>query len=300
MAEKIKHLQTDPPAFCTQIEDFIKASIEKLEREGAVLGLSGGLDSATAAMLTVRSLGKRKVHLLYMPDRDSNPLHRRDAQRLAQQLGIPLTILNISPVLRAARSYRVLPLPPGPWRGLRAGLVNYGRRELIQHNDARMLSDRLRSADNSWMARGNAYGMSKHRARMLLVYQYAEVHDLMVVGAANRTEVLTGTFCKWGIDHCADVMPLLHLFRSQIEEIAAYIQVPEYIREKSSDPDLYPIFIDKGAFMGGFQTADAILYNLENGVEKEALYEAYDEEIVNLLAALMENSTHMRDCPYHL
>jgi NAD+ synthase len=82
MSKKLKHLQTDPAGLCAQIETFIKDSVESLGREGAVLGLSGGLDSATAALLIVRSLGAEKVHLLYMPDRDSNPLHRRDAKRL--------------------------------------------------------------------------------------------------------------------------------------------------------------------------------------------------------------------------
>jgi NAD+ synthase len=62
----------------------------------------------------------------------------------------------------------------------------------------------------------------------------------MVVGAANRTEWLTGTFSKWGIDHCADIMPLLHLYRSQLEKIAEYIHVPEPIRKKAADPDVMP------------------------------------------------------------
>lgn len=296
----IKSLRTKPEEHCAEIEAFIEDKAKSLKREGAVIGLSGGLDSATAAMLTVRSLGKEKVHLLYLPERDSNPLHRKHARQLAQQLGIKLTIINLAPMLRAARTYRVLPLPPGPWRKLRAWLVDYGRRKLVRHNDGRILGDRLRPEGDSWMARGNAYGMSKHRARMLQVYQYAEVRNLMVVGAANRTEWLTGTFCHWGVDHCADIMPLLHLFRSQLEDLAEYIQVPDYIRDKTPDPDLYPTQIDKGAYLGGFQIADSILYNLEQDVGKKILYEAYDKEIVDRLHNLMEASQHMRMCPYHL
>ena len=75
MKTKIKYLKTNPAVMCKEIEDFIRDSMKKLKRNGAVIGLSGGLDSAAAAMLAVRSLGKEKVGLLYMPEKDSNPIH---------------------------------------------------------------------------------------------------------------------------------------------------------------------------------------------------------------------------------
>ena len=107
-------------------------------------------------------------------------------------------------------------------------------------NENHLLADRLHPEPNSWLAKGNAYAVAKHRMRMVMIYQYAEIHGLMVVGAANRTEWLTGTFSKWGIDHCADIMPLLHLYRSQLEVVAKHIHVPESIRTKAADPDVMP------------------------------------------------------------
>ena len=300
MKTKIMIMQTDPGAMCTEIEDFIRDSFVNLKCSGAVIGLSGGLDSAVTAMLTIRSLGKEKVQLVNLPERDSNPLHCKDAKRLADYLGMPLTVIDISPTLRAAKTYRILPLSPLPGRKLRTMLVDYGRKNLIEHNDERLFVDRLQPEGNKWLTRGNAYGMSKHRVRMMLLYQYAELNNLMVTGAANRTEVLTGTFCKWGVDHCADIMPMLHVFRSQLEEIADYIGVPDFIRSKLSDPDLYPTTINKGALLGGFKTADQILYNMENDVDKEVLYKAYDKETVDHLYTLFETSKYMRDCPSHL
>ena len=300
MKTRIMALRTNPEAMCTEIEDFIRTFFKDLKRSGAAIGLSGGLDSAVTAMLTIRSLGREKVRLVNLPERDSNPVHRRDAKRLADELDMPLTIIDISGTLRAAHTYRILPLSPVPGRNLRTKLVDYGRENLIEHNDEKLFLDRLQPEGNKWLTRGNAYGMSKHRIRMVLLYQFAELNDLMVVGAANRTEVLTGTFSKWGVDHCADVMPMFHVFRSQLEAIAAYIRVPDFIRDKPSDPDLYPTTINKGALLGGFKTADQILYNLENGVDKEVLYTAFDREIVDHLDGLYRASAHMRDCPYHL
>ena len=196
MNANLINFKTHPPSICTGVEDFIQISLKDLKRSGAVIGLSGGLDSAVAAVLAVRSLGTEKIHLLYMPERDSGPVHREHARRLADHLGVPLTIKNITSVLTSAGTYRILGLGLIPWRKLRKRLVDYGRKKLLDHDDKGILSVRLSPGENSWAARGNTYGMTKHRIRAALVYQYAELRNLMVVGAANRTEVLTGTFCK--------------------------------------------------------------------------------------------------------
>ena len=300
MKTKIEELRTNPQKMSQEIEEFIRQNLQALGREGAAVALSGGLDSAVVAMLAVRSLGSQKVHLVNLPERDSNPIHRQHARQLAQELGIELQVVDITSALRAAGAYRSLPLWLVPSRRLRGRLVTYGREKLIKHNDERIFLDRMNADGKSWMARGNSYGMSKHRMRMLLIYQYAEVCNLMVVGAANHTEVMTGTYCKWGVDHCADIMPVMHLYRSQLEQVADYIHVPDYIRTKPSDPDLYPTRIDKGEFLGGFEKADQVLFNLENSVAKEALVPVYGQKMVEQLEALYQASAHMREAPFHL
>jgi len=160
--------------------------------------------------------------------------------------------------------------------------------------------DRLDPEENSWTARANAYGMTKHRIRMAWLYQFAETRKLLVVGCINRTEYLTGSFSKWGIDHCADIIPVIHIFRTQLEKIAEFIQVPDFIRNKASDPDLYPAKINKDTLLGGFTIADHILHNLENNIDKKELYGIYNRKIVDYLYALYESSKHMRESPYHL
>jgi len=300
MGAKLINFQTETSTICNEIEDFIRDSIKKLKRAGAVIGLSGGLDSAVVAVLTVRSLGAEKTHLLYMPDRDSNSVHRAHAKKLAHHLGVPLHIKNISSMLTSAGTYRILGLGLVPGRKLRTSIVEIGREKLLKHNDERILFDRLEPVGNSWITKGNAYGMTKHRVRAALVYQFAELKNFLVIGAANRTELLTGTFCKWGIDHCADIMPVIHIYRTQLEAVAKYIGVPEYIRSKQSDPDLFPTKLDKGAFLGGFEIADHILLNLENEVSVKELYQAYDRVVVDRLHLLYTHSAHMRESPYHL
>lgn len=83
MQEVIKELQLNLPNACMDIEDFIRKILQKMKKDGAVVGVSGGLDSAVTATLTVRSLGKENVHLFNMPERDSKPIHKRHAPRMA-------------------------------------------------------------------------------------------------------------------------------------------------------------------------------------------------------------------------
>jgi NAD+ synthase len=300
MDKILQGLHIHPQTVCQEIEELIQSTMKNLNRDGAVVGVSGGLDSAVAAALTVRSLGAEKVHLLNMPDRDSKPIHRQHAKQLAKQLGLQLNVKSITPILRAAGSYRLLPIGYLPGQKVRSKLVNYGKSKFLKNQGDQLLAERLQPKGNSWVSKGIAYAIAKHRIRMVVLYQYAEPHNLMVVGAANRTEWLTGTFSKWGVDHCADVMPLIHLYRSQLETLAEYIQVPDNIRTKAADPDFMPGIDDKGILLGSFVTADKILYALEMKVDQNQIFQKYGKENVKRIMNLWELSKHMRESPYQI
>jgi NAD+ synthase len=163
-----------------------------------------------------------------------------------------------------------------------------------------VLAARLKPQPHSLVAKGNAYATIKHRMRMAMLYHHAEIGKLMVAGAANKTEWLTGTFVQWGCDQCADVMPVLHLYRSQVETLADHLGLPEPIRKKPADPDVMPGVEDKGKLLSSFAQADAILWGLENGVEVEALAAHFGQEEVERIQSLYELSAHMRKVPYGL
>ncbi len=300
MDKIIQELKIDPSVLCTNIEKKIHTTLKSLKRDGAVIGLSGGLDSAVVAKLTVRSLGADKVHLFNLPEKDSKKIHQNHAKQLAQHLGIQLNVKHINSILRSTGTYKLLPLRFIPGRKLRINLVKFGRKNYIPKDDESILLKRLKPKANSWLAKANAYVMAKHRIRMVILYQYAEVRNLMVVGAANRTEWLTGTFSKWGVDHCADIMPIMHLYRTQLEQIAEYIQIPEYIRNKAADPDIMPTIDNKGDMLNTFNLADQILYGIENNIDKSILYQEYGKKNVESLISLWKYSKHMRESPYYV
>lgn len=293
-------LTLDPEVTARAITNFIQDQFVKSKREAVLIGLSGGLDSAVVAYLCVKSLGKDFVRLLNMPERDSKGIHQKDARLIARELGVQLEVRDLTAVLKALGVYSSLPIGMLPTRNLKQWLVKFGRKLSGLENETDVLTQRLQPKPNSLVAKGNAYASAKHRMRMLMLYHLADTHNLFVAGAANKTEWLTGTFSKWGCDQCADIMPILHLYRSQLPGVARYLGIPESIRTKAADPDVMPGIDDKEKLLGSFELIDQILSSFEKGIEKGEIERQFGKINADFAATLLENSRHMRESPYAL
>lgn len=294
-------LKIDPAESCQQIEQFIRSKLEEMQKDALLLGLSGGLDSTVTAYLCVRAVGPDNVILVNLPDNDSKPIHQEHSALVAERLKTPLHTKDISALISPMGVYKLLPLKMVPGRKFQEVAVKMGK-ALVGLNDADdFLIRRLKPVSNSIGAKGNAYAMSKPRLRMVMLYYQAEIFNLLVVGAANKTEYLTGTFSKWGCDHCADIMPIIHLYRSQLLMLAEYLEVPEAIRTKPADPDTLPGVEDKDEMLlGSFSKTDQILWGLQNGVERAELVEFFGERDVTQIETLHAFSQSMRESPYSL
>jgi NAD+ synthase len=80
------------------IVSFIGETVEDAGAEGAVLGLSGGIDSTTTAHLAVEALGTDGLHGLVMPSRVNTEENMSDAERVAEELGIEYDTIEIDPI----------------------------------------------------------------------------------------------------------------------------------------------------------------------------------------------------------
>jgi NAD+ synthase len=293
-------LQLAPEATCQQIDRLLQDKLVALKRDGILVGLSGGLDSAVVAYLAVRSVGRARVTLIDLPEKDSKPIHRQHAALVADALGIGLQVRDVTPALEVVGSYDLLPLKYVPGRKARGWLVRLGEALVLGRRKREVLAARLQPEPHGLVAKASAYVNVKHRMRAIVLYNQAEIANLMVVGAANKTEWLTGTFVQWGCDQCADVMPILHLYRSQVEALADYLGLPEPVRSKPADPDVMPGIEDKGRLLGSFEQADAILWGLEKGLDSAELVAYFGREEVERVQSLYELSAHMREIPYKL
>ena len=226
-------LSINPEKEIKRITSLIAESVADLQREAAVIAFSGGLDSAAAAACTIRALGPDRMTLLYFHDRDSHPLHKRHAAAFVSKLGVPLVSRRITSAVRALGAYSLLPFGFIPFRKLREQAVRFAYKRKLSLSESDLIIERMNVPAGSWVARGNAYASAKHRVRMLMAYQYADEHNRAVIGAANLIEWLTCSFSQRGVDHCADIMPLLHSYRTQVEPRAAAVGVPDYILHKA-------------------------------------------------------------------
>jgi len=292
-------LNFDVETSCNQLSQFIESKRIELKRDGVLIGLSGGLDSAVIAYLTVHRTQKDLITLLYLPDKDSKKRHYKDAELVANELCIPLRIQEITPILEIIGVYKLLPLHFIPGFKLKDILVKVGKKASTLFKKE-VLSERLSPKPDSLISKGNAYGSIKHRIRMVMLYNYANIHNLLVVGAANKTELVTGSFSQWGCDQCADVMPIINFYRTQIETLAEHLKIPDQIRNKPADPDVIPGVDNKGDLLGTFQIADQILWGIENNISKGELVNRFGIEKVTLISTLYENSRFMREVPYTL
>jgi len=296
-------LHIEPAAVADELETFIRQAVEDLRREGVIVGLSGGIDSAVTAALAVRALGPRRVLGLILPERDSAPESKRLARRQAQGLGIRCQTVGLTKLLLLMGVYRQVPLWLLPTRRLKAKMV---RRYYASYTEAlgegetpfSVVMVGTRGVSGPWLNQSVAYHRVKVRLRMVLLYYYAELHNLLMVGTDNKTELAVGFFVKYG-DAAADVAPLAHLYKTQVRALAAHLEVPQEIIARLPSPDILPGLTDEGAMQMDYATLDRVLWRLERGMDIEAI--AHDlglsQERVRYVQMLTCRAEHLRNSP---
>ncbi|MBN1828333.1 MAG: NAD(+) synthase [Deltaproteobacteria bacterium] len=233
-----------------RISAFIGTSLKSLKRDGAVVGLSGGIDSAVAVALCVESLGQDKVIGLLLPERESNPMSLEYAQKHAARLGIRYECIDITPVLEKIGTYIkrdevIRSMFPSyrpddkiklslPADLLARDALNIYSLSIIRGEDLVFRSRLTKEQLGSIVAATN----TKQRTRMLHLYYWAEKHNYIVCGTTNRSELVQGFFVKYG-DGGVDIEPLAHLYKTQVYQLAAALDVPQEIILRPPSPDTF-------------------------------------------------------------
>jgi NAD+ synthase len=245
-------LGLDPPAEVARIAAVVREQVfKRLRRRGAVIGLSGGIDSSVAAALCVRALGRERVVGLFMPEVDSAGETLELGRLLAEALGIEAVLEDIGPILEAAGCYErrdaaIRMVFPGYGPGYRCKLVLPG---LLARDRYSTFSVVVRSPEGvETRARLTAQAHLgivaatnfKQRTRKMIEYYHADLRHYAVVGTPNRLEYDQGFFVKGG-DGAADVKPIAHLYKTQVYQLAEYLDIPIEIRRRPPTTDTYPL-----------------------------------------------------------
>ncbi|MEN3007907.1 NAD(+) synthase [Pseudothermotoga sp.] len=245
-----------------ELKDFIRTFTERNNYKGAVVGVSGGIDSAVVLTLCSKALGSDKVLGLILPERDSSRESVQLAKMLCRQLNVEYKIISMSSVLRKIGVYRLF---PPSFIFPRRVQENYVKSKWVSLSKDPYIDDLL-DVGNEVFRKGLAYYRIKHRMRMCLLYFEAEKRGYAVVGCVNKTELKTGLYVKWG-DSAADIEPIAHLYKTQVIEMAKQMNILNEIIERPPTPDLIPGLTDEFILGLNYRDLDRILMKMENNLD---------------------------------
>lgn len=210
----------DPALAVEIIVGFMRRQMEQAGFSRLVIGLSGGVDSATVAFLAARAIGPDNLLAVRMPYRTSSDASEADAMRVVDALGCRTERVDITPMVEPMLA-------------------------LIEDDDPAALNVR----------RGNVMA----RQRMIVLYDRSAAEDALVIGTSNKTEALLGYGTLHG-DMAAALAPIGDLYKTQLRSVARELGVPEEVVQKPPSADLWPGQTDEGELGRSYDMLDRTLY----------------------------------------
>jgi NAD+ synthase len=275
-------LDINPEIETERIAAGLHETVHKVMRRfGGVVGISGGVDSSVVLALCVRAFGPDRVSAIMMPEVDSDPESEVLARKMARRYGIEPVLEDITPILDGFECYRrrdeairrifaeydagagykakiVLPqnlLDKDTLNTFYLTIITPGGEEKTQRLPPREYAQ-IVAASNF-----------KQRSRMAMLYYHAELRNYAVIGTANKNEHDQGFFVKYG-DGGVDAKPIAHLFKTQVYQLAEYLDVPLEIRVRTPTTDTYNAHSSQQEFFFRlpFETMDLLWYAQEHEI----------------------------------
>ena len=208
------------------VAEFIREQLRQAGFQRAVVGLSGGVDSALVAYLVAEAIGPDKLHAVLMPYRSSSPASRSDAETVVADLGCSSELVEITAMVDGY----------------------YG-------TDARAGASGPDGLTASALRRGNFAA----RMRMAALYDRSVTWGGLVIGTGNKTESLIGYTTLFGDSACA-FNPIGDLYKSQVRQLAVAVGVSDAIVRKAPSADLWPGQTDESEGGFSYPVLDRLLF----------------------------------------
>ena len=264
------------------IKIFIQNELKNFHKQGIVIGISGGIDSALSTSLAVKALGKEKVLGLILPEKESDPQNTILAEKFANSLKIQYEIIDITSMLDSLKIYEeresiIKKYYPSFNKNSKYRLSITSN---ISSNKASIPFIEILENDNisNYKISFNDYSSitaattMKIRTRMMLLNNYAEKNNFLVLGTTNKSEYDVGNFVRYG-DGGVDIEPFLHLYKTQIFQLAKYLNIFPEIIEKKPSPDTWSFDTSDEEFFYGmsYEKFDLLLYSINNNISTEIM-----------------------------
>ena len=204
---------------------FLAEETHRIGMQRAVLGLSGGIDSALVVELAARALGGANVLAVCMPYRESDPVSLELAKTSAAHAGVRLEVVDISGAANAA-------------------IAAAGDLEDVTRPEVRL-------------RRGNLFA----RLRMVTLYDRSAREHGLVFGTSNKTELLLGYGTQHG-DMASAINPIGDLYKAQVVALSRHLGVPQAIVDRPPTADLWAGQTDEEELGFTYDAVDALLHRL--------------------------------------
>jgi len=291
----------------------------RLHRHGAVIGISGGIDSSVCLALSVKAFGKDKVLALLMPDADSNPESAILGRKLARHYGVAYLVESITAAVGGFDAYHrrdeaiknVFPEYDATYKAkivlpnnlLEKDTLNIFKLTIISP-EGEVKTARLPLQEYLQIVAASNF---KQRSRTSMLYYHAERLNYAVIGTGNKNEHEEGFFVKYG-DGGADIKPIAHLFKTQVYQLAKKLDVPEDIQKRTPTTDTYSAECTQEEFFFRvpFEIGDVAWMAMEKNVpvaevaRELNLSEEQVTRIQNDIRQKIRTSEYLKANPIHL
>jgi NAD+ synthase len=251
-------------------------AIAALGRRGAVVAVSGGIDSSVVAGICARAVGAERVLCLRLPERDVGDSSSDLGLELAEALGTPTVEEPITDALEGLGCYRrrdeaireVFPDYEPTWRhkivrsAPTGGITFFSL--VVERPDG--TTDERRMPPGPYRELLAATNM-KQRVRKLMEYTWADKLGYAVAGTPNLLEYDQGFFVKGG-DGLADLKPIAGLYKGQVYALARHMELPSSITERTPTTETFSLPQTQEEFYFGhpYERMDLLMWGHANGI----------------------------------
>ncbi len=206
---------------------WIYNKVKNAHGQGCVVGMSGGVDSSVIAALCKEAFPSTTLGIHVLCH--SLAADQEDAEMVARQLDIEYETIALEEIYNGL--LRIMDTGVG-----------------LQEDFKRLITNNI-----------------KPRLRMTVLYYYAQLNHYLVVGTANKSELSVGYFTKHG-DGAVDLLPIGNLMKTQVWELAKYLDLPLTIINRVPSAGFWPGQTDEGEMGFSYHQLDRILASGEGDI----------------------------------